>query len=334
MVARMNSRALRPCPPWLGARPRQPAKAFGARFVTPDSSHAAAQILLTSTEPTFVPSRRTSLRPPADIEMAELRRDPFGTIGSRGRPFVVPLAVFIVLITASMLPQSASFGSDVTHAESLYELTDKGTQAYNRGDYGAALGLFERALVIAERTLPEENSDRLAVANNIALLYKERGRYADAAPLYLKVLTIEERSLGPDNRKTVITRNNLGALYRVQGRYAETEPLYLENLGITERTLGREAQQTLISEIIWRCCTTLRAATRRPRDCMSTIFLSVSACWAQTIRSLSWHAATWRRCMKRRAGTQMLSRSWSRTSRSASTFLDMSIARCWRVGIS
>jgi CHAT domain-containing protein/tetratricopeptide (TPR) repeat protein len=106
-----------------------------------------------------------------------------------------------------------------------------------QGRYADAAPLYERSLVILEKTLGPGHPDVARALNNLAELYTRQGRYADAEALFKRSLTIRE-TLGPDHPDVAQSLNNLAGLYRRQGRYADAEPLYKRSLAIRENALS------------------------------------------------------------------------------------------------
>ena len=55
----------------------------------------------------------------------------------------------------------------------------------------------------------EEDSERLAAANNMAVSLNDEGKYAEAEEIQRQVLEVSKRVLGPGHPSTVATSNNL-----------------------------------------------------------------------------------------------------------------------------
>jgi tetratricopeptide (TPR) repeat protein len=90
---------------------------------------------------------------------------------------------------------------------------DKGKQAYQGGDYKAAVLSFAAALKEAEAFGPGD--PRLATSlNGLAEVYRAQGHYTEAEPLYKRALAIWEKAFGPDHPDTKQVRDNLAALHR------------------------------------------------------------------------------------------------------------------------
>ena len=81
-----------------------------------------------------------------------------------------------------------------------------------QGQYAKAEPLYERALVIREKTLGMEHPNVAACLNNLAELYRAQGRYGTAEPLYQRALAIWEKALGPEHPHVAICLENYALL--------------------------------------------------------------------------------------------------------------------------
>jgi len=107
----------------------------------------------------------------------------------------------------------------------------------SQGRSAEAEPLFEEALEIFRKALPEGHPDIATSLNNLALLYKSQGRSAEAEPLYDEALKICRKALPEGHPDIATSLNNLALLYKSQGRSAEAEPLYDEALKIWRKAL-------------------------------------------------------------------------------------------------
>src|SRR6266498_125567 len=130
---------------------------------------------------------------------------------------------------------------ELAEADKLY---NESIGLREKGQYGKAIPLAERALAIRQKTLGAEHPDTATVLNDLALLYCEKGDYAQAEPLYRRALAIRQKTLGAEHRGTAPVLNNLANLYRDKGDYAQAEPLLRRVLAISEETLGAEHPDT------------------------------------------------------------------------------------------
>jgi tetratricopeptide (TPR) repeat protein len=123
-------------------------------------------------------------------------------------------------------------------------LRDLGSSKEDQGDYQGSIPFFEKALVISEEQLGENDPDTATSLNNLAGLYQAQGKYEEAKPLYLRDLAISEEQLGENHPDTAISLNNLALLCQNQGKYEEAKPLYLRALKIQEEQLGENHPDT------------------------------------------------------------------------------------------
>src|SRR6266498_3903283 len=126
---------------------------------------------------------------------------------------------------------------DLAEADKLY---NESIGLREKGQYGKAIPLAERALAIRQKTLGAEHPDTPTSLDNLAYLYYEKGDYAQAEPLYRRALAISEETLGAEHPDTATVLNNLALLYYQKGDYAQAELLYRRALAIREKTLGAE----------------------------------------------------------------------------------------------
>src|SRR5215813_12332773 len=132
----------------------------------------------------------------------------------------------------------------LAEADKLY---NESVSLREKGQYGQAIPLAERASALREKTLGAEHPDMAASLNNLAGLYSDKGDYAQAEPLYRRALAIREKTLGAEDPLTATALNNLAVLYYKKGDYAQAEPLYRRALAIREKTLGAEHVTTAAS---------------------------------------------------------------------------------------
>src|SRR6266545_3530858 len=130
---------------------------------------------------------------------------------------------------------------DLAEADKLY---NESIGLREKGQYGKAIPLAERALAIRQKTLGAEHPDTPTLLDNLANLYRDKGDYAQAEPLLRRVLAISEETLGAEHPDTATVLNNLALLYYQKGDYAQAELLYRRALAIREKTLGAEHPHT------------------------------------------------------------------------------------------
>jgi CHAT domain-containing protein/Tfp pilus assembly protein PilF len=119
---------------------------------------------------------------------------------------------------------------------------------YRAGNYGEALSLAERVLVIRERVLGPEHFEVATALNSLAVLYRIKGDYVKAKPLLLRALPIREKELGPEHPAVAATLINLANLDKERGDYAKAESLYARALAIQEKALG--AEHSIVAEYL------------------------------------------------------------------------------------
>jgi tetratricopeptide (TPR) repeat protein len=102
-----------------------------------------------------------------------------------------------------------------TFPEAARLLNNAGWYLYERGLYGQAEPLYQRALTVQERVLGPEHPHTLRTIHDLATLYRNQGKYEQAEPLYQRALTVQERVLGPEHPHTVASREAYTNLLRV-----------------------------------------------------------------------------------------------------------------------
>ena len=125
--------------------------------------------------------------------------------------------------------------SDLAEADRLNEQIVK---LLDKGQYGLALPLAERALAIREQALGPQHPDVATSLINLAELYRAMGNYGPVESLLQRALAIREQSLGPQHPEVAFTLNNLAARYEAAGEYHRAELLYQRALAIYEQALG------------------------------------------------------------------------------------------------
>ena len=86
--------------------------------------------------------------------------------------------------------------------------------------YTAARPLFERALMIRQKTLGSEHVDTAQSLNNLAGLLYAQGDLAGTRPLVERALAIHQKALGPEDPTTAVSLDGLASLLRDQGDLA------------------------------------------------------------------------------------------------------------------
>jgi len=96
--------------------------------------------------------------------------------------------------------------------------------------------LYEQAIEIDKRSLPEDHPSLATDLNNLAGLYESQGRYDEAEPLYLEALRICDRTLGSEHPNTVTVRENF--TYFVKEVVEEGQESVLSEHPLVQEMLG------------------------------------------------------------------------------------------------
>src|SRR6476646_4895447 len=113
------------------------------------------------------------------------------------------LLVFLAGATAAAAPLPAG---------DWEELSDRGTEAYQRGAYPEAEKSYADALSQASNF--GEWDDRVAASlSGLATAYRAEGKYSQAEKLYRRAIDLRETNFGPGHPETAVLLNNLGSLY-------------------------------------------------------------------------------------------------------------------------
>ncbi|MDR1796756.1 MAG: tetratricopeptide repeat protein, partial [Clostridiales Family XIII bacterium] len=121
---------------------------------------------------------------------------------------------------------------------------EMGFGLYEKGDYGKALELYDKALAIREKVLGKEHPVTAAIYGHIADVYHEQGEYGKALEWHGKALAIKEKVLGKEHPDTAATYNNIALVYHAQGDYGKALEWLGKALAIKEKVLGKEHPAT------------------------------------------------------------------------------------------
>lgn len=124
--------------------------------------------------------------------------------------------------------------------EAANVLERAGRYMSNRGRYGPAEMLLQRALSIREQTSGSLHPDVASILHDLALLYDNQGKHEQAEAFLRQVLVIREQLRGRDHPDTAGTLNELANVYMHQGKYVQAEPLLQRALSIREQAFGPE----------------------------------------------------------------------------------------------
>lgn len=114
-----------------------------------------------------------------------------------------------------------------------------------RGDFAAALAMFERALAAREHILGPAHLDSLASLQNLAGTLSAMGDFQRAVTLYERALADHERILGPEHQDTLITLQNFAGTIYAMGDFQRARALYDRALIGFDCALGSEHPITL-----------------------------------------------------------------------------------------
>jgi tetratricopeptide (TPR) repeat protein len=107
-----------------------------------------------------------------------------------------------------------------------------------KGWYGDAMVLAEKAVELAEPALPEEHPVLVEALSNLAGVCRRTDDPTRAQALYEKVLAVKEKSLGPTHPDLAKSLDDLAAVHKAARSYDEAEALYRRALEIREEALG------------------------------------------------------------------------------------------------
>ena len=118
------------------------------------------------------------------------------------------------------LKDAESFPPDdprlVVSLKSLADLYD------DQKNFTEAAPLYQRLLVIEEKTQGPDHPDVATTLYRLAKLYHAQGKTTEAEPLYQRALAIRDRVLGPTHPDVVMILESYGALLREMNRTDNT----------------------------------------------------------------------------------------------------------------
>jgi CHAT domain-containing protein/tetratricopeptide (TPR) repeat protein len=98
--------------------------------------------------------------------------------------------------------------------------------------------LYQRALVIVERTRGPTHPDVATVLTELAVMYRGAGRFREAEAAIQRAIAIQEQARGQDHLEVAKELMNLALIYQVQERFSEAEQLYKRAIVISEHKLA------------------------------------------------------------------------------------------------
>ncbi len=122
----------------------------------------------------------------------------------------------------------------------VHALAQLGSLAVTRGDYRAAEKAHKKALELARKKLPEEET--ASAMNGLAIVYKYTAKWEPAERLYRQALALLEKvSRDPKADPAIATIfHNLGGLEHSRGRFEKGEPFARRSVEIRERAHGKD----------------------------------------------------------------------------------------------
>jgi len=130
--------------------------------------------------------------------------------------------------------------SDDSNLELAHLCFRTATYRYSQGHYLEAEQLYDKALTIQRKELPEDHIDIANTLNNFASILNKQGRYDEAAELLKEALKIWHQTLPENHPDIATTLSNLAIAYIHQKRSTDAEALLNEALQIRTHTLPED----------------------------------------------------------------------------------------------
>jgi tetratricopeptide (TPR) repeat protein len=115
-----------------------------------------------------------------------------------------------------------------------------GLYLQERGDYPAALALYERNLQLKEKHYGPQHGETAIALSNLGQLLADMERLEEAEAHTRRALEIAEGNLGPDHGGVAVHLSNLATILLDQQRWEEAEALLRRALAIDEAALGAD----------------------------------------------------------------------------------------------
>lgn len=132
---------------------------------------------------------------------------------------------------------SESGGIGPTHPSCGITLNSLGAVAYSQGEYGRALGYWQKALAVFD-ALDHEHPAAANALTGLGTLDEAEAAYESAAANHGRALEINERQMGPDHPDVMMALNNVADVHRCLGDFEAAEPLLRRTLGTRQIILG------------------------------------------------------------------------------------------------
>jgi tetratricopeptide (TPR) repeat protein len=104
-------------------------------------------------------------------------------------------------------------------------LTQEGLMALHEGKLGTAEETLTRAMALVEKSCPKCAYERIAAANDLALVRIQQGKFEEADRLLTDVLSMQERVDGLPPAELAVTLNSLAVVRQKERRYEDAERL-------------------------------------------------------------------------------------------------------------
>lgn len=128
-----------------------------------------------------------------------------------------------------------------TDRENLREQNQRMFEAYQKGDYGAALTCAEASVQPAKSVYGDKSIEYATILNNLAMLLRRLGRYEEAEVHSRLALDTAEAAAGPMHPQYASNLNNLGLLLIDLAKFDEAETVLLRAVALRKQISGEES---------------------------------------------------------------------------------------------
>ncbi len=155
--------------------------------------------------------------------------------------------------TSSFIPHVESLKEyieqfDIQTEQAAYIINEAGSYYNAQGNYKKAFNFYNRALIIKEKILSNDNHPSIAESySNIGNTYYARGNYNEALEYYNKTLGIREKILGENHQLTAVSYNNIGSIYKAQGQYEKALNIFFKAYDLLKKILGESHFSIVVS---------------------------------------------------------------------------------------
>jgi CHAT domain-containing protein len=152
------------------------------------------------------------------------------------------LSFVVVLLLSVFQPSRAwnySFAQRPENDE-LFQLVNQIRRLQQEKREKEAIPLVERALAMAERTVPPNDARYIATLITGGEVYWRSGNLEKAEPLLIRAAQLSEKSLDPSHPLYFTSLVDLGLFYREQEAGAKSQPLFEKVVALMEKLRGPE----------------------------------------------------------------------------------------------